>query len=327
MRGSARVSLLARAPLAFVLLSLAAVLPGCPSNMCLLEVNGQCKFSSCGSREQFDAKRKLCVCYPGYITLGGSCLTQAEANKHCGKGAVFTPQGCAPLTCAPGFIADLENDQCVPKSAVDKAAGVGPGQTLACAQGTVLVVTQGQSSCVPAEQTCAKDEAWNGGACVKLPTCQPGYDIDRTTMTCAMISRPPTGGDDLGTVDVTQWARGNFGPNGGQGAPGLCGPLAKKPLTFGVMPGGSIRVVVNVGLSFPNGMVDSASVASGGVVEASGQPVTPKGAAEIQAAAETLVASLKSQKARSSAGQVPTTVRCMIVNAAPPVAVPSTGGA
>lgn len=295
--------------------------------MCLLTVNGQCKMSSCGSRESFHDTQKRCVCNQGYIPLGGQCLTQLEANKHCGKGGMFTAQGCAPIACAPGFVVDLENDTCVPKSAVDRAAGVGPGQTLGCAPGTALVVTNGQSSCVPVEQTCAKDEAWNGSACLKVPTCPSGQDLDRQTMTCAVVSRPPTGGDAMGTVDVSQWSRSNLGVPSGPGSPGLCGPLARKPLTFGVMPGGSIRVQVSVGLDFADGTVPNVKVETAGMVEASRQPVTAGGAVEIRAAVETLVSTLRAQKARASQPRVSTQVTCMIVNAAPPVAVPSTGGA
>ncbi len=302
-------------------------LPGCPSNMCLLTVNGQCKVSSCGSREVFHDAQRRCVCAQGYLALGGQCLTQLEANKHCGKGGMFTANGCAPIACVAGFVVDLENDTCVPKSSVDRAAGVGPGQTLGCAPGTALVVTHGQSSCVPVEQTCAKDEAWSGAACVKLPTCPPGQDLDRQSMTCAVVSRPPTGGDELGTVDVVQWSRSNFGAPGGTGSPGLCGPLARKPLTFGVMPGGSIRVLVSVGLDFPDGTVPTVKIETAGLVEASRQPVTPAGAAEIAAAVETLTSTLRAQRAKASAPRVSTQVSCLIVNAAPPVAVPSTGGA
>ena len=38
------------------------------------------------------------------------------------------------------------------------------------------------------------------------------------------------------------------------------GPLARKPLTFGVMPGGSVRLVVSLAMSFPNGLSDAAAV-------------------------------------------------------------------
>jgi hypothetical protein len=85
--------------------------------------------------------------------------------------------------------------------------------------------------------------------------------------------------------------------------------------------------VINLGLSFASGLTESATVTTQATVEASGQPVTPQGAQEVQQAADTLVQSLRTQKARASVGQVPSTVKCLIVNAAAPYAVPSTGGA
>lgn len=307
--------------------SLAPVLAGCPSNFCLLTVNGRCEMSSCGSGQHFDDRRKLCVCDAGRVALGGGCLTQQEASSHCGRGSIWTPQGCAAPTCPPGFVADFAVERCVEKASVDKAAGVAPGQTLACAPGTVLVVNGGQGACVPAAQTCARDEQWNGQACAKLPTCPPGFDLDPASLQCAQVARPPAQGDDLSSVDVVQWSRSSFGVDGGLGAPGLCGPLAKKPLSFGVLAGGSARVVIAVRLTFPSGLTDGAAVSTVATIEASGQPVLPAGAHEVQAAAETLTSSLRGQKARASAPSVTTTVRCLIVNGAAPVSVPATGGA
>ena len=311
----------------FFAAALAPLLSGCPSNFCLLTVNGRCEMSSCGSGQHFDDQRKLCVCDAGRIALGGGCLTPREANAHCGRGAIWTAQGCAAPTCPPGFIADFSVERCVPKSAVDQAAGVAPGQTLACAPGTLLVVNGGQSACVPAAQTCARDESWNGQACAKVQTCAPGFDLDPATRQCAQVARPPAQGDDLASVDVVQWSRSSFGPDGGQGASGLCGPLAKKPLSFGVLAGGSARVVVALRLAFPTGLTDGATVTTIATIEASGQPVIPAGAHEAEAAAETLTSSLRGQKARASAPSVTTTVRCLIVNGAAPVSVPATGGA
>lgn len=310
--------------------ALVALLPavaGCPSNFCLLTVNGRCELSSCSSGEHYDNQQKRCACDAGRVSLGGSCLTPQEANAHCGRGAVWTPQGCAAPTCPPGFLPDFTIEQCVPKSAIDKAAGVGAGQTLACAAGTVLVVNQGQGACVPAAQTCGVDEAWNGQVCAKVQGCAPGFVLDPASRQCAQVSKPPAEDGGVGNVDVVQWSRSTFGPDQGQGSAGLCGPLAKKPLTFGVLAGGAARLVIQTSLTFPNGLTESAVVTTTAIVEASGQPVTPGGAQEVQAAANTLVAPLRGQKARASAPQAVSTVRCMIANGAPPVPVPSTGGA
>lgn len=316
-----------RAAIAAALLALPLASAACAGNTCLFTYNGVCKLSSCGDRQSFDNTRKVCACSAGYLVVGGRCLTQVEANNYCGKGMMWTPQGCQKMVCNTGFVIDLELNQCVPKAAVDQKAGVGPNQTLSCPQGTQLVVNGGQTSCVPNDQLCSRDEVWNGQGCVKVQQCPTGFDLDRTSMQCVAVSKPPEGNDSLGTVDVVSWSKTNFGPTGGPGAPGLCGQLAKKPLSFGVLPGGSIRVVVSLQLSLPGGLVENAQVRTSGIVEASRQPVIPKGAQEIQIAADSLVQTLRAQKAKATVGEVPTTVTCLIVNGAAPVVVPSTGGA
>jgi hypothetical protein len=301
---------------------------GC-GNMCLLTVNGQCQYSNCGDGEAWDGARSTCVCNRDRILLGGSCMTQMQANKYCGKGGMWTPQGCVAKTCPPGAILDQETDACVDKAAVDRASGVAAGQTLSCAAGLVLVVTQGQASCIPTSQTCQKDEyfdtARNG--CLKMPTCQTGQVFDAATARCVIIQAPPKTDGGMATVDVVQWSKSNYGTSGGPGAQGLCGPLAKKPLAFGVLPGGSIRVRLTLDLAFANPSAASGQVKTVGFVESTQQPVSAKGAVEIQTAADTLLSSLREQKANASVPNVQTVVTCLIVNGAAPVTVPATGGA
>ncbi len=316
-----------RAALAAAFLSLPVAVASCAGNTCLFMYNGVCKLSSCGDRQSYDNTRKTCVCSAGYLVVGGRCLTQVEANNYCGRGMMWSPQGCQKMVCNAGFVIDLELNQCVPKALVDQKAGVGPNETLSCPQGTQLVVNGGLSSCVPNDQLCSRDEAWNGQACVKVPQCPTGFDLDRQTMQCVAVQKPPEGNDSLGTVDLASWSRTNFGTSGGLGAPGFCSQLAKKPLSFGVLPGGSIRVVATVQLAAPGGLVENTTVHTSGLVEASRQPVTPKGALELQVAADGLVQSLRAQKAKASVPELTTTVTCLIVNGAQPVVVPSTGGA
>jgi hypothetical protein len=301
---------------------------GC-GNMCLLTVNGQCQYSNCGDGEAWDSARNTCVCQRDRILLGGSCMTQLQANKYCGKGGMWTPQGCVAKSCPTGAILDQETDQCVDKAAVDRASGVGAGQTLSCAQGLVLVVTEGQASCIPVSQTCQKDEYFDTtrNVCLKMPTCQTGQVFDAQVGRCVIIQAPPKSEGEVATVDVVQWSKANYGTNGGPGAQGLCGPLAKKPLAFAVMPGGSIRVRVTLDLSFANPSAASGQVATSGFVESTRQPVTAKGALEIQQAADTLLSSLREQKANASVPKVQTVVNCLIVNGAAPVTVPTSGGA
>jgi hypothetical protein len=302
----------------YTLLGMVALLApglwGCPSSFCLLTVNGQCELSNCGRGEQFDTQRQVCTCEPGRLVIGGACLNAQEAKQYCGKGAFWGPRGCAPIQCPAGQILDLETEQCGQK-------------TVACAAGTTLVVNGGQAACVPAEQSCNRDEYYSPQGCQKLPTCPGGYEFDTTARTCVLVTKRPQKNDDRASVDVQAWGRANLGQEGGQGSQALCGPLAKKPLAFGVQPGGSIRVVANLALTFPGGLTDAATIQSIGTVEASQQPVTAKGALELQAAAEALMANLRAQQGRASLPGYNTTVKCLITNAAPPQVIPSTGGA
>lgn len=321
------MSTFARAALLLGALAFAPLLSGCPSNLCLLTVNGRCTVSTCSGRESFDNARQTCVCKASYIAAGSGCLTQAEANRYCGRASVWTPQGCTAMQCAEGYVLDLETEACVSKKAVDQAAGVATGNTLACPQSTVLVVNGGVGSCVPAEQSCARDEYWSGQACIKLPTCATGFELDPTTRQCVQIAQRSDNENERATIDVVQWSRANFGPEGGNGTSALCSPLARKPLSFGVLAGGSIRLIVSVNLGFPGGVTDNTTVIGQGLVEASGQPVSAKGAQEIQQVVDSLVSSLRAQQGKASVPSHATQVKCLIVNAAQPQSVPSTGGA
>jgi hypothetical protein len=317
-------------PAAFlVAMSMAAAphVAGCSANLCFLQVNGRCTLSSCGAGQYFDNQRHTCVCEQGRFAIDGACLAQAEANQSCGRGAVFTPQGCQPLTCVPGFVVDLDRDACVAKADIDRAAGAANGQTLACAQGTVLEVSGGIASCVPVAQSCQRDESWNGQACAKLPSCPTGFDVDPSSMRCVQVSAPPASQGDSATLDTNAWARVNLGEPGGQGAPQLCAGLARRPLSFGILAGGSARVIATVSLGFADGTTGSATAQTAGVIEASNQPVLPRGAQDLQAAVDASLASLRAQKAKPAPTSLTTVVRCTIVNGAPPAIVPSTGGA
>src|SRR5260370_30366852 len=84
---------------------------GCPSNTCLLTVNGKCEWSTCPDGSDFDTQRRACVCQRNRVSLGGSCLTYEAANQYCGKGAHFENGGRAPHRWAPGRASDQETGQ------------------------------------------------------------------------------------------------------------------------------------------------------------------------------------------------------------------------
>lgn len=310
------------------------LLLGCPSNACFLKVchNGQCRcsLSSCGEGAAFDTNQNRCRCLKGTIPLGGLCLAPDEANAYCGVGFFYDAQagGCAANRCRPGDEVDVSTGLCVPRDQVNQAGAsagvpVGPGEQLSCPAGQKLVVEAGKPTCVPLDQTCARDETWNGTACVKVQQCGAGAVYDTALGQCVQYAQ---GDDDGLRVNVQQWATSNYGPNGGAGTSAFCGSFAKKPFSFGVVEGSSAVVRVDVMLSFPNGEIGRGVVQTTPVFDASGKPVPGKGAAEVQAAASSILAPLVQGGGKASQPTASTTVKCQVRNAQKPIVVPASGG-
>jgi hypothetical protein len=127
-------------------------------------------------------------------------------------------------------------------------------------------------------------------------------------------------------VDVARWAITHFGADGGDGVPAFCNGFARKPWSFGVNEGSTAFVRVSVRLEFPGAEIARGAVTTAAVFAASGTPVLPKGASEVQAAANTVVAPLLGHGGKATAPSTVLVVRCAITNAARPAAVPATGG-
>ncbi|NUP04723.1 MAG: hypothetical protein HOW73_01540 [Polyangiaceae bacterium] len=302
---------------------------GCPANTCFLEIcegsNCRCSISSCTEGAEFDTNQNRCRCVRGTFDVAGQCLTQRQANSYCGIGygwfVVNGRGGCAKLGCRPGDQLDERTGLCIPNQQVAQQAGVqlGQGQKLGCNAGEVLVVNDGQSACVPAASTCAKDEVWTGTYCQKSATCGTGETFDPTLGRCVPYASAGSSGV---TVDVQQWAYSTYGPQNGTGTPSFCGSFAKKPLSFGVGPGGSVMVRVVVGLTFGGGEVARGQAQTNAVYESSGAPVMPAGATEVQSAAASFLSPLVLGGGRASAETATTTVRCLVANGSKPVIVP-----
>lgn len=314
-------------------LAAAAVLPGCPSGACLLKVcEGKvcrCSISSCGDGASFNIKKNRCACDADRIKLAGQCMTTAQANMYCGKGRAWSKGGCVQLQCKPGDEIDETTGWCVAKAQVDQVAKnmgveVGQGQQLGCPAGQKLVVDGQTAACVPLAQTCAPDEQWNGQACAKVAQCEAGAKWDGALGQCVQYAQGAD--EDELKVNVAQWVQTTYGPNGGAGTPAFCNPFAKKPYSFGVAEGSSAAIRITVQLSFPDSEVAKGVVQTAAAYEASGGPLPAKGSAEVDSAAKLLAASLISGGGRAASPTGATVVRCVIVNAAKPVAVPASGG-
>jgi hypothetical protein len=315
----------------------AALVPslGCPSNACFLEVcvSGKCRcsISSCQEGAEYDTRQDRCKCSPGRFDIAGQCLTQVQANAYCGRGYAWFGQpggkgGCQKLRCRPGDKLDDKTGWCIPKEQLAKQAGVqlGQGQTLGCPAGQVLVVDGGLTACVPAAQSCAKDEVYNGQACQKTGQCPTGQVLDPAQGRCVPFATP-SGGDEI-VVDVTTWAMTTYGPPNGPGAPSFCSQLAKRPHSFGISAGVTAAVRVTVMLSFPNAEVAKGQAQSAAVFAVSGNPVPPSGAQEVQSAVLGSFTPLVAGGGRASTLAVTTTVQCTVTNASTPVVVNEESG-
>lgn len=323
-------STLVRAAAAVVLLGTAAVaLPACPANSCFLKIctngNCRCSISSCTDGAAYDLKQKRCRCVKGFFSVGGQCLSQRAANAYCGPAYTWVDgQGCLKNSCRPGSgdFLDESTGQCIPKDVIAK--GVGAGQTLGCKPGERLVVEGGQAACVPAAQSCARDESWSGSACVKVTNCPTGAAWDAALGQC--VTYVQGGGDDEAKVDVQQWVYTNYGPPNAHGSPGFCATFAKKPWAFGITAGNTAMVRVTVNAVFPDREVAKGQVATQAAFDHSGSAVPPRGQQEVDAGARTLIGALVAGGGRASAPSATTTVRCPVTNASAPEPVPATGG-
>ncbi len=301
---------------------------GCPKNMCFLQVctNGECKchVSTCMEGADFNVSANQCVCVAGRIPLEGQCLTAAAADAYCGKGSRYEKDGCKRIECAEKQELDEESGQCVALDQIASKAGVevGEKEKLGCPAGEKLVVESGTAACVPLEQTCARDESWNGSQCTKTQACPAGAKWDEGQSKCVQYAST---GDDAPVVDVAQWASSSFGPNGGRGKSGFCNQFARMPWRFNVPQGQTAIIEVALQLSFPGSEVGKSTVQATPKYVGVGIPVPGKGVSSVQSAADSILATLQQGGGKASAESATTTVRCPVVNAAPPQAVPSGG--
>ncbi len=306
-----------------VALSLLAT--GCPSNMCLLTVNNRCEWSTCPDGSDYDTRRRVCVCRRDRVPLGGGCLTFQAANQYCGKGAHYEAGGCVPTRCPPGHELDQDTGQCItPQQTTQVASNMGVQVGQNRPPGEQLVVEGQQAACVPIQQTCGRDEVWDGRACRKTLQCPPASTYDPQTNSCVKFA---TGAESKEyTVDLATWMRTSYGPDGGEGTSGFCGAFNKHPLAFGVRAGASIKVKIGVRVEVPESQVTRAKVSTQANADPSGQQVPAKGATEVQQAAQATLASLVAGGGKSNAAGASATVTCQVVNSSAPRAVTVTGG-
>jgi hypothetical protein len=314
-----------------VVVALAAlVTAGCPPNTCFLQVctNGDCRcsISSCADGADYDLGQKTCVCKQGYVSVSGQCLTPAQADAFCGASRRWAEGGCVEKTCPAGHELDEGTGQCQAVAAVAGAIGVdlAQGQTLGCPEGQRLVVEGQNAACVPIDQTCGRDEVFDGKRCVKAQQCPTGSVFDPATGGCVAFGQASESQGFV--VEVASWAQANYGRDGQSGTASFCGAFTKKPWAFGVGEGKSALVRIGLTLTFGEAQIANASVAAATSFEVTGNPVPERGAALVGEAAESILATLRAGGGRASAPSHALTVKCPVVHAAKPIVVPATGG-
>lgn len=315
--------------LAFVMLFAFASLGAACENQCFLQVctNGDCRCAvdSCTEGAEYKLDKKGCECVEGRLAVQGACMTQEAADVYCGKGFTYGANGCEAAKCAEGQTRDEAAGTCVATDQLAQSLGVevGEGEKLSCPEGSTLVMEGTSGACVPNDQTCARDEAWNGSACVKVKTCPTGSAFDAGSGQCVAYA---SSGESAITVEVQKWAETNYGPNGGNGTGSFCNQFARTPWRFGVPQGQSATLQIAVDLAFPGQSVPQGTVSTSPSYVGNPTPVPPKGQESIQSSAESIFAGLRSGGGKASAAQATTVVKCRVVNAAAPVVVPATGG-
>lgn len=254
-------------------------LTGCPKGQCFIRFqetdsagnvkSNKCLLDTCPTNASF-TEGTGCACNANFVTVGGACLTEADANKSCGTGNRFQAGGCVAITCPAGQVLNAQTGACESKKASDAAvaanAGVTlkEGQTVGCPAGYTYVVNGSEGACVPNELTCATGTKWNGSACVAVQ-CPAGTTFDATTGQCVKLA---TTGDEK-TFSVAAKLKAAMGPD-------FCAPHAKNPAGFNVQPGNSITIKVTVSVNVPNQQLDQTQLVSVRTTNVGGAELTEK---------------------------------------------------
>jgi hypothetical protein len=189
--------------------------------------------------------------------------------------------------------------------------------TLGCDDERVLLVDQTRARCIEPEASCGRGERRVDARCAAPPPCPPGQLADGKV--CVPFVRP--GAPEQGSVvDVGRWVGLALGPDGGQGTPDVCAPLARRPWLFSGLSGPSPTLFkAQITLVFPDNDVTRVH-AEYGIVDASRRPGPDAALGLLEQSGAPLVEALRAAGGSSSAASVTTTVTCPLVDMTDPVA-------
>ena len=311
-------------------LGLATTLSGCPQGQCWVRLKqvdasgketNSCLVDSCPKNAKF-VEGAGCGCNAGFVTLGGACVTEAEANQYCGAGNRFANGGCVALTCPAGQVLNAQSGACESRAASDQAvakgAGVdlGKGQSVGCPSGFTYVVNGTDGACVPNELTCGAGTKFENGTCVTV-ACAAGTVFDAASGQCVKLA---TAGDEK-TFSVQAKLKAALGPD-------FCAPHAKNPGSFKVQPGQSMTIKVAVNVAVPGNVIENATASSVRTTNLGGAELTPAmypGVANVnKQVEEQVIKSIRALGGKSIEGAASGEVTCVIKRA--PIQVVETHG-
>lgn len=315
---------------AISLLGLATMLTACPKGQCWVRLKqvdasgketNSCLVDSCPKNSSF-TEGTGCGCNAGFVTLGGACVTEAEANQHCGTGNRYANGGCVAITCPAGQILNAQTGGCESRAAVDQAvaasAGVTlkEGQSVGCPSGYTYVVNGKEGACVPNESTCGAGTKYENGACVAV-ACAAGTVFDAATGQCVKLA---TTSDDK-TFSVQAKLKAALGPD-------FCAPHAKNPASFNVQPGQSLTIKIAVTVNVPGNDIEKTVATSVRTTNVGGAELTPQmfpGVTKINKQVDDqVIKSIRALGGKSVEANASSEVTCVIKRA--PIAVVETHG-
>lgn len=232
----------------------------------------------------------------------GGCVAPRTAADHCGAASIATDQGCvARPPCDAGRARDLVTGECLPRRQVRALASslgilVADDEILGCPSGGELATASGSGDGT-ARLACLGARP---AASPALARACPAGAVAVAGETCARVF-------DGARVDVARWLHAVVGADGGEGAPPLCGALARSAGALGALADRPLHPWLTVTLSFPDNDVSLV------VADARVGPPVVAGAdttVELHRAITPMIEALRSLGGTASQASIATAVRC-----------------
>jgi hypothetical protein len=262
--------------------------------------------------------RTGCACRSDLRLVLGACTSSRIADATCGAAAKPDGDRCLPrAACERGRARDLRSGECLPAREVRAIAVAGgmlvaDDERLTCPTGRELAVATGDPNGHSARLGCVPRPAPASG-----PACPAGAIASSGGACMRVYERAPSSGEGA-RVDVGQWLEAVVGPDGGDGAPPLCGALARGAATLDPAAAPDLRLAVS--LVFPDNDVSLVAFRGGDAGGAARGP-SPAVTAELDRFLQPRIEALRALGGTASLASITTVVRCAQPRAAEPTRV------